>query len=161
MATRPRSVPITAERDAVFLILRLTIGAMFLWVFVENLRKGAYTPAGYAGVIDYYVQHGHAPEAWKSVMRTMAAHAAVAGPIQGAAELAFGVLLTLGLLTRPVAAAAGLFLFTLWLSEWQAAWVWELLVPTVVAFCLAVSRAGRCWGLDQRLAASRPDAWWW
>ena len=26
-------------------IVRLTIGAMFLWVFFENLGKGLYTPA--------------------------------------------------------------------------------------------------------------------
>ena len=30
-------------------ILRLTIGAMFVSVFFENLGKGLYTPAGYAG----------------------------------------------------------------------------------------------------------------
>ena len=30
-------------------IVRLTIGAMFVWVFFENLGKGLYSPAGYAG----------------------------------------------------------------------------------------------------------------
>ena len=30
-------------------LVRLTIGAMFLWVFFENLGKGLYTPGGYAG----------------------------------------------------------------------------------------------------------------
>jgi len=30
-------------------IVRVTIGAMLLWVFFENLGKGLYTPAGYAG----------------------------------------------------------------------------------------------------------------
>ena len=29
-------------------IVRLTIGAMFVWVFFENLGKGLYTPGGYA-----------------------------------------------------------------------------------------------------------------
>src|SRR4029077_14402200 len=32
-------------------IVRLTIGAMFVWVFFENLGKGLYTSAGYAGLI--------------------------------------------------------------------------------------------------------------
>ena len=32
-------------------IVRITIGAMFVWVFFENLGKGLYTPAGYAGLI--------------------------------------------------------------------------------------------------------------
>ena len=29
-------------------LVRLTIGAMLVWVFFENLGKGLYTPAGYA-----------------------------------------------------------------------------------------------------------------
>jgi hypothetical protein len=36
--------------------VRLTIGAMFVWVFFENLGKGLYTPAGYAGLINYYIK---------------------------------------------------------------------------------------------------------
>ena len=35
-------------------IVRVTIGAMLVWVFFENLGKGLYTPAGYAGMINYY-----------------------------------------------------------------------------------------------------------
>src|SRR5271169_6122290 len=46
-------------------IVRLTIGAMLVWVFFENLGKGLYTPNGYAGLINYYIQHDHAPAAWK------------------------------------------------------------------------------------------------
>ncbi len=38
-------------------IVRLTIGAMFVWVFFENRGKGLYTPSGYAGLINYYIQH--------------------------------------------------------------------------------------------------------
>jgi hypothetical protein len=30
-------------------MVRTTIGATFVWVFFENLGKGGYTPAGYAG----------------------------------------------------------------------------------------------------------------
>ena len=42
-------------------LVRVTVGAMFVWVFFENLGKGAYTPAGYAGVINYYIKNSHAP----------------------------------------------------------------------------------------------------
>src|SRR6266403_4643187 len=55
-------------------IVRLTIGAMFVWVFFENLGKGAYTPAGYAGVIDYYIKGSHSPATWKAIMGFMASH---------------------------------------------------------------------------------------
>ena len=37
-------------------IVRVTIGAMLVWVFFENLGKGLYTPAGYAGLINYYIK---------------------------------------------------------------------------------------------------------
>src|ERR1700704_3781369 len=57
-------------------LVRMTIGAMFVWVFFENLGKGAYTPAGYAGVINYYIKGSHSPAAWKAIMGFMASHAA-------------------------------------------------------------------------------------
>lgn len=142
-------------------IVRITIGAMFVWVFWENFSKGSYTPSGYAAVIQYYLDNGHAPEAWKAVMRLMAENAAIAGPVQAFTEISFGVLLTLGVLTRPVAIGAGLFLASLWISEWGTAWIWELLVPTLAAFAIAIGRAGRTWGVDAMLARRRPDAWLW
>jgi len=138
-------------------VLRVTLGAMFVWVFFENLGKGAYTAAGYQGVIDYYLKNGHAPAAWKAVMSTAAAHASVAAPLQAAAELLFGVCLVTGTATRLVAAAAGAFLFTLWLSEFGAAWIWELATPIVLAFCIALTRSGRTWGVDALLARRYPS----
>src|SRR6266566_3752932 len=45
-------------------IVRLTIGVMFVWVFFENLGKGLYTPAGYAGLINYYIKASHRPAAF-------------------------------------------------------------------------------------------------
>src|SRR5579862_4977369 len=82
-------------------IVRLTIGAMFVWVFFENLGKGLYTPGGYAGLINYYIKQGHAPAAWKAVMSLAASHASMAAPMQAVTEISLGILLTLGLLTRP------------------------------------------------------------
>src|SRR6516225_4170265 len=82
-------------------IVRLTIGAMFVWVFFENLGKGLYTAGGYSGLINYYIQHDHAPAAWKAVMALAASHATMAAPLQGLTEISLGILLVLGLLTRP------------------------------------------------------------
>src|ERR1700688_3823075 len=110
-------------------IVRLTIGAMFVWVFFENLGKGLYTPAGYAGLINYYIKASHSPAAWKAVMGLMASHAAMAAPMQAIAEISLGILLVIGLLTRPVALAAFLYLGSLWISELGTSWIWELLVP--------------------------------
>ena len=142
-------------------LVRVTIGAMFVWVFFENLGKGGYTPAGYAGVINYYIKSSHSPAAWKWVMGLMASHAAIAAPAQAATEISLGILLVIGLLTRPAAFVAFLFLASLWVSEWGTSWVWELLVPVVASLGLAVGRAGRAWGIDALLARRRPASPWW
>jgi len=142
-------------------IVRLTIGAMFVWVFFENLGKGLYTPAGYAGLINYYIKASHSPAAWKAVMGLAASHAAMAAPLQGMTEISLGILLVIGLLTRPVGVVAFLFLSSLWVSEWGTAWIWELLVPVLASLALSVGRAGRAWGVDALLARRRPSSPWW
>src|SRR5215467_2555354 len=142
-------------------LVRLIIGAMFVSVFFENLGKGLYRPAGYAGLINYYITHDHAPAAWKAIMGFMASHAAMAAPMQGLTEISLGVLLLIGLLTRPVALVAFGFLASLWVSELGTSWIWELLVPVVGSLALAVGRAGRTWGIDAMLARRSPSSPWW
>jgi uncharacterized membrane protein YphA (DoxX/SURF4 family) len=136
----------------------VALGAMFVWVFFENLGKGLYTAAGYKGLIEYYLKNGHAPAVWKAVMSLAAANARVAAPLQGVAELGFGVFLLAGAATRVVAAVAGAFLFSLWLSELGTAWIWELAIPVIVAFSLASARPGRTWGVDA-VVARRYAGW--
>jgi uncharacterized membrane protein YphA (DoxX/SURF4 family) len=141
-------------------LVRFTIGAMFVWVFFENLGKGLYTPAGYAGLIHYYIKAGHSPAAWKAVMGFMANHAAIAAPLQAVAEMSFGVLLLIGLLTRPVAFVAFLYLSSLWVSEWGTAWIWELLVPVLASLALSIGSAGRKCGIDAWLLERLPFSQW-
>jgi uncharacterized membrane protein YphA (DoxX/SURF4 family) len=142
-------------------LVRLTIGTMFVWVFFENLGKGLYKPSGYAGLINGYIENSSAPAAWKSVMALAVNHASMAAPLQGTTEISLGVLLVLGLFTRPVALVAFAFLASLWVSEWGTAWIWELLVPVLASLALAVGGAGRTWGLDSFLARRRPTSLWW
>jgi uncharacterized membrane protein YphA (DoxX/SURF4 family) len=142
-------------------LVRMVIGAMFVWVFFENLGKGGYTPAGYAGVINYYIKSSHSPAAWKWVMGLAASHAAMAAPMQAATEISLGILLIIGLLTRPAAFVAFLFLGSLWVSELGTSWIWELLVPVLASLGLAVGRAGRAWGVDAVLARRSPASLWW
>ena len=142
-------------------LVRVTIGCMFVWVFFENMGKGLYTPGGYAGLINYYIKSSHSPAVWKSIMGIMASHATMAAPMQGVAEFSLGVLLLLGLLTRPAAVVAFFLLGSLWLSELGTSWIWELLVPVMASLGLAVGRAGRTWGIDALLARRRPASPWW
>ncbi len=142
-------------------LVRITIGAMLVWVFFENLGKGLYTPAGYAGLINYYIKNSHSAAVWKAVMGLAANHAAMAAPMQAVGEISLGILLVIGLFTRPVAFLAFLYLGSLWISELGTSWIWELLVPVLASLGLAVGRAGRAWGIDALLARRRPASPWW
>ena len=168
MATSPAHIQNTSvnfagqsQAAAGLALVRVTIGAMFVWVFFENLGKGLYTPSGYAGLIRHYIEASHSPAAWKAVMGLAANHAAMAAPMQGMTEISLGILLVIGLLTRPAAFVAFLFLGSLWISEWGTAWIWELLVPVIASLGLAVGRAGRAWGIDTVLARRNPSSPWW
>lgn len=142
-------------------LIRLTIGAMFVWVFFENKGKGLYTPGGYAGLINYYIKSSHSPAVWKWIMGIMASHASMAAPMQGVAEISLGILLLLGLFTRPVAVVAFLLLGSLWISELGTSWIWELLVPAMASLGLSIGRAGRVWGIDAILARRNPTSLFW
>ena len=142
-------------------VVRLTIGAMLVWVFFENLGKGLYSPSAYAHLINDYIKQGHSPAAWKAVMGLAASHAAMAAPMQAVTEISLGILLIIGLLTRPVAFIAFLYLGSLWVSEWGIGWIWELLVPVLASFGLALGRAGRTWGVDALLSRRKPSSPWW
>ena len=166
MTTNPVQTETTGSarlRDAAtgLALVRLTIGAMFVWVFFENLGKGLYTQAGYAGLINYYIKASHAPAAWKAVMGLAVNHASMAAPMQAMTEISLGILLVIGLFTRPAAFVAFLFLSSLWISEWGTAWIWELLVPVLASLGLAIGSAGRKWGLDAWLSERRPSSWLW
>jgi len=142
-------------------LVRVTIGAMLVWVFFENLGKGLYTPGGYAGLINYYIKQSHSPAVWKSIMGLAASHAAMAAPMQAVTEILLGILLIVGLLTRPAAFVAFLYLGSLWVSEWGTSWIWELLVPVLASLGLAIGGAGRAWGIDALLARRNPRSLLW
>jgi uncharacterized membrane protein YphA (DoxX/SURF4 family) len=162
----PNASPIPSEPKQLaaangLALVRMTVGAMFVWVFFENLGKGLYTPAGYAGLINYYIKASHSPAAWKAVMGLAANHAAMAAPMQAMTEISLGILLVIGLLTRPAAFVAFLYLGSLWISEWGTSWIWELLVPVLASLGLAIGSAGRKWGVDAWLSQRWPSSLWW
>jgi uncharacterized membrane protein YphA (DoxX/SURF4 family) len=160
-ASRISSEPKQAAAANGLALVRVTIGAMFVWVFFENMGKGLYRPGGYAGLISYYIKASHSPAAWKAVMGLAANHATIAAPLQAATEISLGILLVIGLVTRPAAFVAFLFLGSLWISEYGTSWIWELLVSVVASLGLAVGRAGRRWGVDAWLSQRWPSSPWW
>jgi uncharacterized membrane protein YphA (DoxX/SURF4 family) len=137
-------------------VLRVVLGLMILSTFFENLHKGAYTPVGYKGVIDFYIHKGTAPAIWKAIESVLSANARFVAPLQAVSEFGFGVFLIAGIATRVVALAAGAFLFSLWISELGTSWPWELAMYVVVAFVVAWTRAGRAWGVDEMIVRRNP-----
>ena len=138
--------------------LRIMLGLLFLSVWGSNLNKGLFDQGPYAALIHSYVETGKAPAAWKDVMGFVADHAAVTSKLQLVTELALGILLVLGLATRPVAAGAGVYLSSLWLSEIGVPheWIWSLVFPTLVALVVSLLSAGRTLGLDRWLLDREP-----
>lgn len=149
------TIGVTREQRALA-VLRVVLGLMILSTFFENLHKGTYTPAGYKGVIDFYINKGSAPGIWKAIESVLSANARIVGPMQGLSELGFGVLLILGFATRVVACAAGAFLLGLWISELGTSWPWELAMYVVVAFTLAWAGGGRVWSVDAVIQRRNP-----
>ena len=123
-------------------IVRVTIGAMLVWVFLES-GEGPLQAGRLRRTDRLLLKNSHSPAIWKSVMALAASHAAMAAPMQAVTEISLGILLIIGLLTRPAAFVAFLYLGSLWVSEWGTAWIWELLVPVMASLGLAVGRAGR------------------
>ena len=138
-------------------ILRVTLGALFVSTFFENLGKDLYSAKGYAGLIRYYIQYGHAPAVWKQVEGFMAANSAITGPGQAVLELSLGVFLVLGFFSRLAALVAFAFLTGLWVSERGLGWIWELLIPMVVALALALGPSGKRAAVDVVLARRWPQ----
>lgn len=161
----PKTSPTPSEADQAaatgLALVRVTIGAMLVSVFFENLGKGLYRPSEYANLIEGYIKNGHSPAVWKTIMGLVASHAAIAAPMQAMTEISLGILLIIGLLTRPIAFVAFLYLGSLWISEWGTAWIWELLVPVLASLALSIGSAGRRWGVDAWLKQRWPSSPWW
>jgi len=143
---------------ALFVLIRVLLGVFFISVWVANLGKGLYGADGYAELIRGYADDGSTIGLWKEVMRFVADGAVVASKLQAATELAFGILLIGGLLTRITGIAAGLFLTSLFISELGVPdlWFWELPFIALTAFSIAAVSAGRRLGLDAYLLDRPP-----
>jgi uncharacterized membrane protein YphA (DoxX/SURF4 family) len=150
-----------AQPGHVLVILRITLGAMFGSTFFSNLEKGLYSAHGYAGLIRSYIHYGHAPAVWKAVMGSMAAAAVFTAPLQAALEASLAVLLIIGLFSRPAALMAFVFLSSLWVSEWGIGWIWELLMPMIVAASLVLGPSGQHMAVDVAVAERWPRIAFW
>jgi uncharacterized membrane protein YphA (DoxX/SURF4 family) len=150
------------------LVLRVVFGLIFLTNGLSKLFGFNHLHPLPGFLIDYdgarniiqsNVQH-HPIEPYKRlVLDVLVPHWTVFGHLVALGETAVGLLLVLGLLT-PLAAIAGfLMIFHIYFSRWGAGdgeFVWDYWNEFVPYLALALTSAGRFWGLDRALAERFP-----
>lgn len=148
-----------AHRNELMLAgLRVLMGAIFLAVWADNLRKGLYSPDGWASFVQGYADTTKYDFYRNLLESVFIPNAALFAPSQLIVELvAFGLFLVVGLFT-PVAGllAAGfqvnLLLATSGMTDWPGTYV----IMCLLLVAIALSQSGRTLGLDARLARRQP-----
>lgn len=146
----------TARPRTALAMLRITLGLIILATWYDNLTKGLYTPDGLTGFLNWLSDpNGNGGTLGFYHTFLDAAIVPVAGlfaPFQMVTELAMGLGLLLGGLTRLFALAAMLFFLNLFLAYFGGQeWIWTYFLLFVVAMAVALGAAGRKWGIDRWL----------
>ena len=144
-------------------LLRITLGVIILATWLDNLDKDLYTADGLEGFLDSFTAeggNGSSLDFYHSFVDAVVVP--VAGPygaFQAVVELAIGVGLVLGLMTRLSSLVATLFFFNLFLAYFGGEeWIWIYVLLFVSALCVFLGWGGRQLGVDQRLARTRGES---
>ncbi|MFB6153679.1 MAG: DoxX family protein [Halodesulfurarchaeum sp.] len=130
------------------LALRLTMGVAFLWTGIEKVLSGSFSAAGY---LQYATVENGSPLAdlfvWMATTEPVLAAINIAIPF---GEVAIGLGLIVGFLTRLAAFFGAMMMFFFWMGNWAIAhgvinsdFAYMLVFLSVAAF-----GAGRILGLD-------------
>ncbi len=144
----------------VIAILRMTLGVILLVTWYKNLNEGLYTADGITGLFNYiFNDNGGGPGFYRSLIQgTILQVPGLFASVQMVAELAMGLGLLFGGLTGLAGIGATLFFFNLFLAYFGGnEWIWTYVLLTSAAFTVALTRAGRAFGLDQLLVRSRGE----
>ncbi len=134
-------------RDLAVWVARFFLGAMW---WQQSLWK---VPPDYGGLVYWMKQmvaHS-AIEAQSNLVRVIAIpHIAIFGPLQYAIEVAIGVSLILGLLTRVSSVIGLLMAINLWLGLYSAPgeWPWTYFFLILLQWLFTAEPPGRSLGLD-------------
>ncbi len=114
---------------------------------------------GAKGIIQSNVQH-HPIEPYKRlVLDVLVPHWNIFGHLVGLGELTVGLGLVLGAFTPALAIAGLLMTAHIWFSRWgqgDADFVWDYWTEFIPCLALALTSAGRFYGLDRMLAERFP-----
>jgi uncharacterized membrane protein YphA (DoxX/SURF4 family) len=146
-------------------VLRIFFGVVFLSNGLAKFVPGiAHLPGGYflidsegaRSIIQHNASHHPVGLYHDLVFNLLVPNWALFGPLVGLAEVSAGLLLVLGLASWLGALLAALLSLHIQFSDANGPWLFEYAVEWVPLLCLVFMRSGRVWGLDARLAASRP-----
>ncbi len=137
-------------RHVAIWVTRVLIGAMW---WQQSLWK---VPPNFAGLLYWMKQeaaHAAVPLQAQLVGGLVIPHIAVFGPLVYAVEVAIGVSLLLGLLTRWGALLGLLMGLNLWLGLYSAPgeWPWTYFFLVVIQFVFVLGPPGRSLGIDALL----------
>jgi uncharacterized membrane protein YphA (DoxX/SURF4 family) len=145
--------------------LRVFFGVVFVSNGLAKFVPGiAHLPGGYflidsqgaRSIIQHNAAHHPAPLYHSLVFDLVLPNWAVFGPLVGLAEITAGLLLILGLASSLGALLAALLSLHIQFSDATGPWLYEYAVEWVPLLCLVFMHSGRRWGMDGRIARSRP-----
>jgi len=146
-------------------VLRIFFGVVFLSNGLAKFVPGiAHLPGGYflidsqaaRSIVQHNASHHPVRLYHDLVFNLLVPNWALFGPLVGLAEVSAGLLLVLGLASWLGALLAALLSLHIQFSDANGPWLFEYAVEWVPLLCLVFMRSGQVWGLDARLAASRP-----
>lgn len=142
-------------------ILRVMMGLVFLTTWFSNLNKGLYGD-GYVPFIQGWAD-GTDVEWYAAILNNVVIpNADILRIVQIVTEgLIMGVFLTVGLFTPISAAVSWFFVVNLFFASFGTGeWPWTYIMMGVVLTIIAVTRAGRGYGVDTWLAEKWGDTRW-
>jgi uncharacterized membrane protein YphA (DoxX/SURF4 family) len=156
-------MPAESDRERrqsfVLALLRILMGALFITVWAENLRKDLYTPDGYRDFVTDLAEQTDVTWYGDFILDVVAPNAALFAYGQLVLEsVVMGLFLLAGFLVPVSALIAAGFSTNLLLASWGVPGEWQGTYVMMIAILLAVAigQAGRTLGVDARLARKNP-----
>lgn len=143
-------------------LLRVVLGVIILVTWFDNLGKDLYTGDGLTGFFNWlFSEDGNNSSLgfYQSFLDTIIVPAAgFFAVLQLVVELAIGVGLLFGVLTRFFSLAAALFFLNLLLAYFGGhEWIWTYVLLLASAIAVFIGHGGRTLGIDQLLARRGPS----
>ena len=147
---------LTQQRSTAVALLRITLGIIILATWYGNLKDGLYTADGLTGFLNWLFDpngNGSSLTFYKSFLDTAVIPVAgLFGTFQLVTEFLLGVALIAGAYSRLAGIVAMFFFTNLFLSYFGGnEWIWVYVLLFMSGLAVALSAAGRTWGVDQWL----------